>query len=147
RAVERSRLRETLSDVQDLDRIVGRVSLGTCSPRDLRALARSLRALPEAAVCLEECVAPLVRAQSKGLDPPLDVAADIEAVVVDEPPPTAREGGVIRPGARRRSSRPCARAWPPRRAASRPPRARRPRWIRWPRWPRSPRGTTTSSRA
>jgi DNA mismatch repair protein MutS len=98
RAVERSRLRETLGDVQDLDRIVGRVSLGTCSPRDLRALARSLRALPEAAVCLEECVAPLVRSESKGLDPPLDVAADIDAVVVDEPPPTAREGGVIRAG-------------------------------------------------
>ena len=98
RTVERARLREVLGDVQDLDRIVGRVSLGTSSPRDLRALARSLRALPEAAAALEECQAPLVRSELKDLDPPLDVAEDIEAIVVDEPPPTVREGGVVRAG-------------------------------------------------
>jgi DNA mismatch repair protein MutS len=98
RSVQRARLREVLGDVQDLDRIVGRVSLGTSSPRDLRALARSLRALPEAAACLEECDAPLVRSELKQLDPPLDVAEDVETVVVDEPPPTVREGGVVRPG-------------------------------------------------
>jgi DNA mismatch repair protein MutS len=98
RTVERARLREVLGDVQDLDRIVGRVSLGTSSPRDLGALARSLRALPEAAVAVEECQAPLVRSEGKDLDPPLDVAEDIEAIVVDEPPPTVREGGVVRAG-------------------------------------------------
>ncbi|HET6896743.1 MAG TPA: DNA mismatch repair protein MutS, partial [Vicinamibacteria bacterium] len=98
RTVERARLREVLGDVQDLDRIVGRVSLGTSSPRDLRALARSLRALPEAAAAVEECQAPLVRVELKDLDPPLDVAEDIEAIVVDEPPPTVREGGVVRTG-------------------------------------------------
>ncbi|HUG52397.1 MAG TPA: DNA mismatch repair protein MutS, partial [Vicinamibacteria bacterium] len=98
RAVERARLREVLGNVQDLDRIVGRVSLGTCSPRDLRALSRSLRVLPEAAAPLEACVAPLLRGELKRLDPPLDVADGIDAVVVDEPPPTVREGGVVRPG-------------------------------------------------
>jgi DNA mismatch repair protein MutS len=98
RTVERARLRVALGDVQDLDRIVGRVSLGTSSPRDLRALARSLRALPDAAACVEECQAPLVRSELKDLDPPLDVAEDVETVVVDEPPPTVREGGVVRAG-------------------------------------------------
>jgi DNA mismatch repair protein MutS len=98
RTVERARLRDVLGEVQDLDRIVGRVSLGTSSPRDLRALARSLRALPEAAAAVDECQAPLVRAELKDLDPPLDVAEDIEAIVVDEPPPTVREGGVVRAG-------------------------------------------------
>jgi DNA mismatch repair protein MutS len=98
RTIERGRLREVLGDVQDLDRIVGRVSLGTSSPRDLRALARSLRALPEAAAAVDECQAPLIRGELKDLDPPLDVAEDIDAVVVDEPPPSVREGGVVRPG-------------------------------------------------
>jgi DNA mismatch repair protein MutS len=98
RAVERARLREVLGEVQDLERILGRVSLGTCSPRDLRALSRSLRALPEAAASLDECLAPLVRSELKQLDPPLDVAFDIDGVIVDEPPPTIREGGVVRPG-------------------------------------------------
>jgi DNA mismatch repair protein MutS len=98
RTIERARLREVLGDVQDLDRIVGRVSLGTSSPRDLRALARSLRALPEAGAAVEQCQAPLVRAELKDLDPPLDVADDIDATVVEEPPPSLREGGVVRPG-------------------------------------------------
>jgi DNA mismatch repair protein MutS len=98
RTIERARLREVLGDVQDLERILGRVSLGTSSPRDLRALARSLHALPEAAAAVDECLAPLVRAELKNLDPPLDVAEDIDATVVDEPPPSLREGGVVRAG-------------------------------------------------
>jgi len=96
--VERGRLREAFKGVQDLDRIVGRVTLGTASPRDLVALARSLRALPAAAEALEGCAAPLVRAQLKDLDPPLPVAADVEATLVDEPPPTVRDGGLVRDG-------------------------------------------------
>jgi DNA mismatch repair protein MutS len=98
RTVERGRLREAFQGVQDLDRIVGRVTLGTASPRDLCALARSLRALPAAGEAVEGCAAPLVRAQLKDLAPPLEVAADVEATLVDEPPPTARDGGLVRDG-------------------------------------------------
>src|SRR6185503_89236 len=96
--VERGRLREAFKGVQDLDRIVGRVTLGTASPRDLCALARSLRALPAAAEAVETSAAPLVRAQLKDLDPPLHVAADVEATLVDEPPLAVREGGLVRDG-------------------------------------------------
>ncbi len=98
RALDRGRLRETLGSVQDLDRIVGRVTLGTAGPRDLVALARSLRALPAAAEALAECVAPLVRRLVKDLDPPLDLAETVEKTLVDEPPALLREGGVIRDG-------------------------------------------------
>jgi DNA mismatch repair protein MutS len=98
RTVERGRLREALSGVQDLDRIIGRVTLGTASPRDLCALARSLRALPAAAEAVDACVAPLVRGQLKDLDPPLDVAADVESTLVDEPPALVRDGGLVRDG-------------------------------------------------
>ncbi|MCG6925452.1 MAG: DNA mismatch repair protein MutS [Acidobacteria bacterium] len=98
RAVERGRLRDSLGDVQDLDRIVGRVTLGTAGPRDLVALARSVRALPPAAQALDECVAPLVRLLVKELDPPLELADDISGTLVDEPPALLREGGVIREG-------------------------------------------------
>jgi len=98
RTVERGRLREAFKGVQDLDRIVGRVTLGTASPRDLVALARSLRALPAAAEAVDGCSAPLVRGQLKDLDPPLEVAADVEATLVDEPPPLVRDGGLVRDG-------------------------------------------------
>ena len=46
RAVERGRAREAFARVQDLDRILARIVLGSAGPRDLDALARSLRALP-----------------------------------------------------------------------------------------------------
>ena len=54
RTVERGRFRETIKDVQDIDRIVARATLGTASARDLVALARSLRVLPGAGDELDE---------------------------------------------------------------------------------------------
>jgi len=93
RALERGRLREALGAVQDLDRLLGRVAMGTAGPRDLHALGRSLRALPGAAGAVVDCVAPLVRGQAKELDPPLDLADDVLRTLVDEPPALVREGG------------------------------------------------------
>jgi DNA mismatch repair protein MutS len=98
RAIDRGRLRETLARVQDLDRIVARVTLGTAGPRDVVALARSLRALPPAAEALDDCAAPLLRRLVKELDPPLDLAEDVEKTLADEPPALLREGAVIRDG-------------------------------------------------
>jgi DNA mismatch repair protein MutS len=98
RALERGALREALAGVQDLDRILGRVTLGTAGPRDLVALAASLRALPAGAEALAECLAPLVRLQLKELDPPLDLAADVERTLAPEPPALLREGGFVRDG-------------------------------------------------
>ncbi len=96
--IERGRFREALGGVQDIDRILGRVTLGTAGPRDLVALARSLRALPEAQGALEDCVAPLTRGQLKSLAPPTDLAEEIERLLVSDPPALAREGGFVREG-------------------------------------------------
>jgi DNA mismatch repair protein MutS len=98
RTIERGRLREALGGVQDLDRLLGRISLGTAGPRDLGALARSLRALPAAAEALVECIAPLTRRELKDLDPPLDLADEIERVLTDAPPIALRDGNVVRDG-------------------------------------------------
>jgi DNA mismatch repair protein MutS len=98
RTLERGGLREALAAVQDLDRILGRVTLGTASPRDLVALARSLRTLPVAEAALAETQAPLLRRALKDLDPPLDVAADVEATLVDEPPAALKDGGLVKGG-------------------------------------------------
>ncbi|HSB60389.1 MAG TPA: DNA mismatch repair protein MutS, partial [Vicinamibacteria bacterium] len=98
RTVERGRLREALGGVQDLDRILGRVSLGTAGPRDLAALAASLRAAAALPETLAELLAPLARAVVKDVDPPLDVAEAVERTLVDSPPATLREGGLVRDG-------------------------------------------------
>jgi DNA mismatch repair protein MutS len=96
--VERGRFRDVLADVQDLDRLLGRVTLGTAGPRDLVALAVSLRALPAARQALDECLAPLTRRSLKDLDPLPDVAADVERTLVDAPPASVRDGGLVREG-------------------------------------------------
>jgi len=94
----RGRLREALKRVQDLDRLVGRITLGTASPRDLVSLAASIRALPAAVAALDESQAPLLRREQKDVDPPLDAAAEIEQRLVDSPPASLKEGGLIRDG-------------------------------------------------
>jgi DNA mismatch repair protein MutS len=98
RTVAGGALREALGRVQDLDRILGRVTMGTASPRDLVALAHSLRALPAGAEALQECVAPLSRALVKDLDPPLDLARHLLDTLVDSPPASVRDGGLVRDG-------------------------------------------------
>jgi DNA mismatch repair protein MutS len=98
RTRERGRLRERLGDVQDLERIVGRLAVGAAGPRDLVALARSLRALLDARDALGEVQAPLLRGEAKRVDPPLHLAEDVEATLVESPPALVREGGAIRDG-------------------------------------------------
>jgi DNA mismatch repair protein MutS len=98
RTIERGRVREALASVQDVERILGRVTLGTASPRDLVALARSLRAVPAAQESLAELVAPLLRGALKDLDPPLEVAEWVEHTLVDDPPASAQDGGLVRDG-------------------------------------------------
>ncbi len=98
RTLDRGRFREALSPVQDLDRMLARIVLGTAGPRELVALARSLRALPGAAEALAECEAPLVRQQLKDLDPLPALADTILGTLVDEPPALVREGRFVRDG-------------------------------------------------
>jgi DNA mismatch repair protein MutS len=98
RTVDRGRLVEGLGHVQDLERLLGRVTLGTAGPRDLVALSRSLEAVPVAKAALVECLAPLTRSLSKELDPPLGIAEQIRLTLVDEPPLSLKDGGVIRDG-------------------------------------------------
>jgi DNA mismatch repair protein MutS len=82
-----------LTQVADLERICGRVAQGTANPRDLLALRTSLERLPSLVARLPQRV---------GWDAPdlaEDVAAEIAAWIVDDPPALLADGGVIRPGA------------------------------------------------
>ena len=84
-----------LGGVSDLERICGRVSQGSATPRDLGALRASLQRLPALARAADH---PAL-AGRLGDDLAPDVAADIDTWLVDEPPPTLTEGGLVRPGA------------------------------------------------
>ena len=94
----RGRLRGELSRLQDLERLIARVALGSAGPRDLAALGRSAGVVPAVRARAAELRAPLIAALLDGFDDLRDVHGRIAATLVDEPPPAARDGGAIRDG-------------------------------------------------
>ncbi len=95
----RGELTEALKDVTDLERVTTRIVTGTVNCRDLLGLARGLRSLPIVKQRLAELDAPLLQKLEMTIDPLSDCADLIENTIVDEPPLTVREGGIIRKGA------------------------------------------------
>ncbi len=95
----RGELTEALKDVTDLERVTTRIVTGTVNCRDLLGLARGLRSLPIVKQRLAELDSPLLQKLEMAIDPLTDCADLIENTIVDEPPLTVREGGIIRKGA------------------------------------------------
>jgi DNA mismatch repair protein MutS len=98
RTIERSRLRDALKTVQDLERLVARAALGTAGPRDLVGLERSLAAMPAIRAVLNDLTAPLVRSLVSGLDDVPEARQQISSTLSDDPPVFARDGGFTRDG-------------------------------------------------
>ena len=94
----RGDLRGHLEKVFDLQRLTARVSTGRASPRDLLAVARTLGLLPHVEASLDGCQAPLLIQLRGRLDSCPDLKEALESALVDEPPLSPREGGLIRKG-------------------------------------------------
>jgi DNA mismatch repair protein MutS len=97
-AVLREDLAGALRPVADAERLLSRLVLGQGNARDLRSLAGALLALPSLADLLAARTAPLLRdaaARLRGLEP---LAALLDRAVAEEPPPTLKEGGLVRRG-------------------------------------------------
>ena len=101
----RGELVEALKDVTDLERVTTRIVTGTVNCRDLLGLARGLRSLPFVKNQLQNLEASLLSKLETAIDPLSDCADLIENTIVDEPPLTVREGGIIRPGANEEADR------------------------------------------
>jgi len=82
--------------VCDIERINARVAQGTANARDLGLLKRSLGAVPEAVALVSE-ILPLKPHVPRGLA--TDVLEDLRTWLVDDPPTSLSEGGLIRRGA------------------------------------------------
>ena len=94
----RTRLRTGLADIQDLERLIARVALGTAGPRDLAALGRSLGVIPSVRAHAAALRAPLAAALAGDLDDLTDVRDRIGSTLADDPPALTRDGGSIRDG-------------------------------------------------
>jgi len=93
-------LSTTLTAVSDLERLGSRVTLRTASPRECLALADSLDAVERLIRITTPLVSPLWQRLRGGLDPLPHVANAIREAIEMSPPPSIRDGGVIRPGVR-----------------------------------------------
>ena len=94
----RDAVAEQLSGIHDLERLMTRIVYGSANARELRSLCAALSRLPELRQLLGGVSSALLREIREKIDPLEDVAALIESAIVDEPPFSIREGGMIRPG-------------------------------------------------
>ena len=89
---------EGLTGIFDLERIMTRVVYGSVNGKDLRALWSALTRLPQLKTLVAPCEATLLRDIEKRIDALEDVCTLIDRAIVEEPPHTIREGGIIREG-------------------------------------------------
>ncbi len=91
-------LREILSETYDLQRLTAKVATGRASPRDLSSLTRSLALLPKLKAKLAGRHSERVQKLEANLDLCAEVRADIDVILVDEPPLLTTDGGMVRDG-------------------------------------------------
>ena len=91
-------LREKLGGIRDIERAVSRLSQNSGNARDLAVLAASLRAVPAIRATMEECGGGLLAGLAESLHPLPEITSLLASALVEEPPPTIREGGMIRAG-------------------------------------------------
>src|SRR3989440_1912430 len=96
--MKRDGLRASLKDVSDLERLVGRLNLGSATPRDLLALRVSLDRVPKLRELLANAESSLLQVLNESMDELADVRALIASAIEDDPPAKVVDGGVIRSG-------------------------------------------------
>ena len=91
-------VREQLAKTYDLPRLTARIATGRASARDLSFLAQTLALLPKLKAKLSGRKAELLQSLEADIDLCAEVRSDIETMIIEDPPLTLNEGGVIRPG-------------------------------------------------
>ncbi len=96
--IGRNNLREALKSIYDLERLCGRISLGTANARDLLALKTSLQRIPDIKAELSDLGGDLLENINSRISPLTELCAEIEDAIIEDAPYSVREGGLIREG-------------------------------------------------
>ena len=94
----RDDLKEALKKVYDIERLIGKIAFGNANARDMISLKTSLSQLPEIKQILGTTSSDMLSALYENLDELEDVCKLIELSIIDEPPITITEGGIIKTG-------------------------------------------------
>ena len=94
----RGDITETLRKVYDIERLSGKMTYGNANARDMITLRNSLEKLPEVKQVLSQCQTPKLKELYENLDELQDMHKLIEDSIVEDPPLTIKEGGIIKLG-------------------------------------------------
>ena len=97
-ALTRKNLSASQQNLGDLERIVSRVVFGTGGARDLVALRNALAKLPRIKEVLKTCSAKMLLESEQSIDTLSLLHSTLKGAVVDEPPVSVRDGGMIKEG-------------------------------------------------
>ena len=97
-AISREEIREYLSPVYDLERLITRIAYGTANPRDLTAFRSSLEMLPHIRYILEEMESELLKNIHDDMDALEDLCTLVKDAIREDPPIAMKEGNIIRDG-------------------------------------------------
>ena len=95
-AMRRGNIAEVLDRVYDIERLTGKISYGTVNAKDMVALKNSLQQLPDLKNILADFKSELLKNLYEELDTLEDVAKLIDDAIVDDPPVSVKEGGIIK---------------------------------------------------
>ena len=89
---------ENLKKVYDIERLAGKMAYGNANARDMITLRNSLERLPEVKKLLSQCKSEMLKNLYEDLDELPDILELIKASIVDDPPMTVKDGGIIKLG-------------------------------------------------
>ncbi len=94
----RGELQLKLRSVADIERLISRITFERANARDLVALKRSLHSFPSIIKKIADTPCKLIKEISADLSGFDEVADRISDTIVEEPPVTIKEGGIIKKG-------------------------------------------------
>lgn len=94
----RNKIESCLKDISDIERITGRITLGTANARDLIGLKNSIHKLPGIKDSISDIQIEMIKEIHSNIDTLSDIYQIIEKAVIDNPPNTITEGGIIKDG-------------------------------------------------
>jgi DNA mismatch repair protein MutS len=92
------RIRATLKGVGDLERLLAKFATGRANGRDAKAVSKTLSLVDEVKNLIAKCNADLFKKLHNGLDPLADLVQLLDSALVEQPPLTIHDGGMIRNG-------------------------------------------------
>ena len=89
---------ENLKKVYDIERLAGKMAYGNANARDMITLKNSLEKLPEVKQILAQCNSEMLKELYENLDELSDIQNLIDVSIVEDPPMTVKDGGIIKLG-------------------------------------------------